>query len=71
MGSGTVLPPQPPHGAVAQGSFVGGARPPSTAEITFHAAIREAVKLEPEQELGTAAPSSPSKYVAPKVKKNV
>ena len=44
--------------------LVGGARPPSTAEkITFHAAIRAAVKLEPEQELGTAAPSSPSKYV--------
>ena len=70
MGSGTVLPPQPPHGAVAQGSLaIGGARPPSTAEITFHAAIRAAVKLEPEQELGTAAPSSPSKYVTPKVKK--
>ena len=51
--------------------LVGGARPPSTAEITFHAAIRAAVKLEPEQELGTAAPSSPSKYVAPKVFKNV
>ena len=49
--------------------LVGGARPPSTAEITFHAAIRAAVKLEPEQELGTAAPSSPSKYVTPKVKK--
>ena len=47
----------------------GGDRPPSTAEITFHAAIRHAVKLEPEQELGTAAPSSPSKCVTPKVKK--
>jgi len=49
--------------------LAGGDRPPSTAEITFHAAIRAAVKLEPEQELGTAAPSGPSKYVAPKVKK--
>ena len=39
--------------------LAGSARSPSTDKITFHAAIRAAVKLEPEQEEGTAVPFQP------------